>query len=248
MRDTAQSRNGGYPTHDGGSRAARGRMDRRTLLVSMAAATAVGARPRLARAGSAIVLPGPAANRRFSVFYKGDRIGAHTISYSAETGQTRVTTAIDLAVKALFLTVFAFRHRSEEVWRGGRLMSLSGETQEHGQTISVTGTATPEGFRVVTGAGPFLAASSALTSNSLWTQAVLAEATVIDAQHGGVIGVSAHRVGSEQIVLAGRPVRTTRFHFITPYLAGSIWYDDSGLWVRGEFERDAASIEYQLDA
>ncbi len=43
-------------------------------------------------------------------------------------------------------------------------------------------------------------------------------------------------------------VRATRYRFITPYLAGSIWYDDGGLWVHGEFERDAAHIIYQLDA
>jgi len=34
---------------------------------------------------------------------------------------------------------------------------------------------------------------------------------------------------------------------MTPYIAGSIWYDNANLWVRGEFERDGATIQYQLD-
>jgi hypothetical protein len=119
---------------------------------------------------------------------------------------------------------------------------------EHGETLHVAGAATPLGFRVVSRAGPFIAASGALTSNSLWTPAVLEQDTVIDAQHGGVIGVSVRKLPDEQIMVAGRQARTTRYRFITPYLAGSIWYDEGGLWVHGEFERDGAQIQYQLDA
>ena len=42
-------------------------------------------------------------------------------------------------------------------------------------------------------------------------------------------------------------VRATPYTFITPYLAGSIWYDEENLWVRGEFERDGSRIQYQLE-
>ncbi|MDO9460615.1 MAG: DUF6134 family protein [Alphaproteobacteria bacterium] len=203
--------------------------------------------PRIAGAATAIVLPTAASDRRFSVLYEGDKIGAHTISYSAATGQTRVTTKIDLVVKALFFTAFAYSHRSEEIWRDGRLISLSSETVEDGETLFVAGAATPKGFRGVSKAGPFMAASGALTSNSLWTPAVLEQETVIDAQHGGVIGVSARKIGDEEIMIAGRRTRATHYRFITPYLAGSIWYDESSRWMRGDFERDGSNILYRLD-
>ena len=119
---------------------------------------------------------------------------------------------------------------------------------EHGETLHVEGAATPQGFRVVSKGGPFIASAATLTSNSLWTPAVLEQATVVDAQHGGVIGVSARKLADEQIVIAGRQIPATRYTFITPYLAGSIWYDKESLWVRGEFERDGSKIQYQLDA
>jgi len=221
---------------------------RRTLLVSVLAATAVCALPRFAGSAPVGALPGAAANQRFSVLYKGDRIGAHTVSHSAATGQTRITTEIDLVVKALFFTVYAFSHRSEETWRDGRLMSLHSRTMEHGETIDVEGVAMPHGFRVVSKAGPFIAAPDALTSNNLWTPAVLKQDTVIDAQYGGVIGLSVSKLADEQIELAGQPIAATRYRFITPYIAGSIWYDDGGRWVQGEFERDGAQIQYRLDA
>jgi hypothetical protein len=76
---------------------------------------------------------------------------------------------------------------------------------------------------------------------------VLEQETLVDAQHGGIIGVSARKFADEQIAIAGRQVPATRYAFITPYLAGSIWYDTANLWVHGEFERDGSKIQYQLD-
>jgi hypothetical protein len=222
-------------------------VSRRALLKAAFAGAISCAIPRLARAQTAIVIPTAAGNRQFSVLYKGKKIGAHSVLYSPATGETRVNTEIRLLVKVAFLTLFAFRHRSEETWRDGRLMSLNSETVEHGETLHVQGAATPEGFRVVSKGGPFIASAATLTSNTLWTAAVLEQETLVDAQHGGVIGVSARKLADEEIVIGGRKVHVTSYTFITPYLAGSIWYDEEGLWVRGEFERDGSKIQYRLD-
>lgn len=220
---------------------------RRAFLTGACAGAVCCVVPRVAHAATAIVLPAASGDRRFSVLYEGTRIGSHTISYSSATGETRVDTEIHLLVKVAFFTVFAYKHRSSETWRAGRLMSLSSETVEQGETLHVEGAATPQGFRVVSKGGPFIASAATLTSNSLWTPAVLEQETVVDAQHGGIIGVSARKFADEQIVIVGREVRATRYTFITPYLAGSIWYDKGNLWVRGEFERDGSKIQYQLD-
>ena len=219
---------------------------RRAMLVSAFAGVAACSLPGFARAYAAIVLPAVASSRRFGVFYAGDRIGVHAITYFPATGDTKISTEIDLVVKALFFTVFAYRHRSEEIWRAGRLISLTSETLEDGETINIAGAATPQGFRVVGKRGPFVASAATLTSNSLWSPAVLEQTTVVDAQHGGVIGVSARKVGDERIAIGSRRIDATRHSFITPYLAGSIWYDKENLWVRGDFERDGSKILYRL--
>jgi hydrogenase maturation factor len=203
--------------------------------------------PPVAHAATAFVLPTATANRRFSVLYKGIRVGTHTISYSSATGETRVNTDIHLEVKLAFVTAYAFSHRSEETWRAGRLTLLTGETAEHGETLHVEGAATPQGFRVVSKSGPFIASAATLTSNSLWTPAMLEQATGVDAQRGGIIGVSARRVSDEQIVIAGGTVQATRYTFVTPYYAGAVWYDKANLWVGAEFERDGSRVQYQLE-
>ena len=220
---------------------------RRALLMGGFAGAISCVFPPVAHAAAALVLPTSAANRRFSVLYKGFRIGTHTVSYSSATGETRVNTDINLQVKVAFVTAYSFSHRSEETWRAGRLMSLNSQTVEHGEPLHVEGAATPQGFRVVSKGGPFIAPAATLTSNSLWTPAMLEQTTVIDAQRGGVIGVSARKVADEPVTIAGGKVQATRYSFITPYYAGSVWYDKANLWVRGEFERDGSTVQYQLE-
>ena len=220
---------------------------RRALLMGGLAGAVSCAFPPVSHASIAFVLPTATANRRFSVLYKGIRVGTHTISYSSATGETRVNTDIHLEVKLAFVTAYAFSHRSEETWRAGRLTLLTGETAEHGETLHVEGAATPQGFRVVSKSGPFIASAATLTSNSLWTPAMLEQATGVDAQRGGIIGVSARRVSDEQIVIAGGTVQATRYTFVTPYYAGAVWYDKANLWVGAEFERDGSKVQYQLE-
>jgi len=224
-----------------------GQATRRAILGAGLAGAIGSALPSAARAATLIVMPAATSNRRFVVLYKGDRVGAHTVSYSSSTGETRVDTEIHLLVKIAFFTVFAFSHRSTETWRAGRLTSLDSSTVEDGEALRVEGVAVPHGFRVVSKGGPFIASAATLTSNSLWTPAMLEQATVVDAHHGGIIGVSARKFADETIVIAGRQVPVTRYTLITPYIAGSIWYDVENLWVRAEFERDGSRIQYQLD-
>lgn len=220
---------------------------RRALLMAGFAGVVSCALPHVARAAPTVVVPSAAANRRFTILHQGNNVGAHTVSYSAATGETQVDTEISLLVKMGTYTVFRYAHRSTETWRMGRLTSLKSKTLEHGKILDVEGAATPQGFRVVSKGGPIIAAAETLTSNSLWTPAVLEQRALVDAQHGGVIGVSARKFADEQIMVAGQSVRAARYRFVTPYCAGSIWYDSNQLWVRGEFERDGSKIQYQLD-
>jgi Family of unknown function (DUF6134) len=220
---------------------------RRAFLMAGFAAAVGCAFPHGALAMTTIGAAGATKDRHFSVLYGDRRIGSHSIVYSSDGEDTRVSTEIHLVAKVAFFTVFAFNHRSEEIWRDGRLMSLRSETAEHGEILHVEGAVTPDGFRVVSKAGQLIAPAATLTSNSLWTPAVLEQATVVDAQHGGIVDVRARRIADEDILIDNRAIRATRYTFITPNLAGSIWYDQERLWVHGEFERDGSKIHYQLE-
>jgi len=223
-------------------------LPRRTLLTSAVAAAVTSAIPGRLLAGPVLTGPGDSANRRFALVYKGRTIGRHVVRSAPVSEDVRVITEVEVSVKRLFLTVFSYSHRSEERWREGRLMALTSQTTEGGETFSVDGAVGTRGFRVVGREGPFIAPAAALTSNCLWDSAILHQEAVIDAQHGGVIGISVRNLGDDHIVIAGRPMAVRGFRFITPYLAGTLWYDDSGRWVSGALERDGAVLEYRLEA
>ena len=196
---------------------------------------------------TALGLPRAAPNRRFSVLYKGNRIGTHAVSYSSTTVEMLVQTEIHIEAKLAFFPAYAFSHRSAESWRAGRLMSLISETVEQGELLRVEGMATPQGFSVQSKGGPFVASATTLTSDDLWTPAMLEQAKVVDARRGDIVGVNARKVADEPLVIAGGRVQATRYEFMTPDYAGSIWYDQANLWVHGEFERDGSKVQYQLD-
>ena len=73
---------------------ARTSLSRRALLICGAVGLASGALPVRVLAQTSFVLPSESANRRFGIFYKGDKVGAHTVSNSPETSETRVNTEI----------------------------------------------------------------------------------------------------------------------------------------------------------
>ena len=134
--------------------------------------------------------------------------------YSAATGETRVDTEIHLLVKVAFFTVFAFSHRSTETWRGGRLTSLTSETVEQGETLHVEGAATPQGFRVVSKGGPFIASAATLTSNSLWTPAVPASSI----RAGGGVVPPTRKSGQEAILIPAASASRTRWETLEAFI------------------------------
>jgi hypothetical protein len=202
--------------------------------------------PTPLHAAAPTALPTGAANRQFSVFYHDNRIGTHVVRSTPAGAGIRVDTEVDMVVKLLFITMFSYRHRSQETWQGGRLMALSSVTTEDGETTRVDGAATANGFRVVGKAGPFITSAATLTSNCLWSMLLLRQETVIDAQNGGVEGISVHQLADEQMVVAGRAVAVTPFRMLTPGLAGTMRYDAAGAWMGGQVERRGSILQYRL--
>ncbi len=221
---------------------------RRTLLLSALVRGVANAAPTPLLAATPTALPTGAANRQFAVFYHDNRIGTHIVRSTPVGEGIRVDTEVDMTVKLLFLTMFSYRHRSQETWQGGRLLAIESVTTEDNETMRVDGAATPRGFRVVGKAGPFIAPAATLTSNCLWSTLILQQETVIDAQYGGVEGLTVHRLADEQIMVAGRPVAVTPFRLITPDLAGTMRYDAAGAWMGCQVERRGSILEYRLES
>jgi hypothetical protein len=183
---------------------------------------------------------------RFRALWRGSSIGEHRVAFRMDGDRLVVNTHIDIAVSFLFFTVFRLKHDAREIWQSGRLISVTSTTDRDGTHLQVSGNAVGDGFRIVGENGPFLAAAHLLTSNSLWDSRIVHERRLIDVQYGGEVGLVAKLLGDEQVATPQGRVRASRYQVITPYYAGSVFYDRQQRWVKALIELKGETIEYAL--
>jgi hypothetical protein len=182
----------------------------------------------------------------FRVLRDGSQIGEHRINFRTDGDRLAITTQIDIEIEALVFSVFRFTHRSEEIWDAGRLVSIKSTTDDDGTALQVSGSVVPEGFRIVGIGGPFLAARTLMTSNTLWDARIVRESHLLDAQRGGEMGLIARQLPDELVETPRGQVRASCYLLVTPLYAGRIFYDADNRWVKALFELRGENIEYAL--
>jgi Domain of unknown function (DUF6134) len=183
---------------------------------------------------------------RFHALRDGSRIGEHSIRFRIDGDRLTVETRVEIEIKVLVFTVFRFNHRCSEKWRAGRLVSIDSDTDDDGTLLRVSGGAVAEGFRIVGMDGPFLAASTLMTSNTLWNRRIVLQDRMLDAQYGGEIGLVVKQLADEQVETPRGPTRASCYQMITPHYAGRLFYNSDGRWVKALLELKGESIEYAL--
>lgn len=213
-------------------------LTRRAALQLIAGSAMVILLPRFALAATT---PAPL---RFRVVRGAKSIGTHSVSFQRMGTTLEVSTAIELDVKVAFISAFRFSHKSEERWESERLVGLNGRTDENGEIFDVQGMPSDQGFEVIAPNGTTFAKTAAFTTNNLWNPAMLRSKDLVDAHHGGVVGVVSRNEAEEEITLAGAQVLARRYRLISPFLAGTIWYDKEDRWRKSVFEIRGEKVEY----
>ena len=68
---------------------------------------------------------------------------------------------------------------------------------------------------------------------------------LVDELNGALGDVaSAEQAGEAEVEVSGASRRATEYRIITPYLAGRLWYDDDGNWVKTALEVHGETILY----
>ena len=112
--------------------------------------------------------------------------------------------------------------------------------------LSVSGRLTPAGIRINGTDGPFLADAALMTTNSLWDSRLIHESRMIDVQNGRETGLVVKPLGKEPVDTPQGRIMARRFGILTPDYAGSLFFDDDGLWVKSLLERQGEILEYVL--
>lgn len=177
---------------------------------------------------------------------RGDKlIGRHIITFSDVDGETHVDIEVSLLVKIGFLTVFRYGHTNREVWRGGRLVSVTTDTDDNGKLFEVRAEKRADGFHVQTLAGESVL-TAAITPTSYWNSKILKNLRWFDTQRGILLEIDLEEGDIEPVVLAnGQSVEARRYE-VTGDLNQTVWYTPEGEWVKLSFLARGADIEYVL--
>jgi hypothetical protein len=209
---------------------------RRPLLL---AALATGMVPRSLRAIGVSTIA-------FKVLRNGRPLGQHQVRIEHTGDEIRIGIDIRLDVRFAFIPVYAYRHRNDEVWRGGRLQSLDTTTDDNGTPHRVQGRAAGGRFLVESSAGS-LDLPAGIMPTSYWHPDSLARDRWLDTQSGRLIEARVELLGPEQLEAGGHVIEAERFR-LDGDLALDIWYRN-GAWVGLRFSGpDGSVIDYALES
>jgi hypothetical protein len=211
-----------------------------------------------AAAGNApVAVAADAGNRQqqwaFAVHLDGRRIGKHTFTVTTDGAQTRVESVADYEVRALFVSLFRYRHSANEVWQDGCLTSLDARTRINGDAIEVTSARSHAGLEIESndrrGVRRFETVGCAGTF-AYWDRIRLERDTLINSQTGEPAAATVAHVSSETIDVAGVPVEADHYRLHADDQVIDLWYEaDSGIWIAMSANvHNGRHLDYRLDS
>jgi len=172
----------------------------------------------------------PASDSTFSVFLDDKPIGEHRFSFGGTEDARSVVSEASFTVKLLGLTVYRYRHRAVEKWRGDCLSELTAATDDDGKASRVRTEAEADGLAVVTDAGR-QALKGCVMSFAYWNLAIQRQPRLLNAQTGRSESVQVSRAGGGTVEVRGRQVAATRWRIDGPAQPIDVWYSEQGEWV-----------------
>lgn len=180
----------------------------------------------------------------FEIFRGNSDIGRHAVSFSRDGENLVVRTEIDMKVKIAFITAFRYEHRSTEIWRDGKLVSLDSTTYDDGTNYFVKATAREDGLWVEGSLGSYLAAADTIPS-SYWNPAILDRDKVLNTQKGDLLDTAISKIGSEARTVNGRACTVETFRLQSKLSVDIDYCAEDKAWVGLRFQARGAEISYQ---
>jgi hypothetical protein len=182
----------------------------------------------------------------FQALLDGKPIGTHRFSISAQGDERTLVSVADLTVKFLGLTVYRYRHKATEQWRGDCLRALSATTDDDGQLSSVRSAQDGNVFSVMTPTA--VSVPGCVMSYAYWNPAMRAQTRLLNAQTGRLDTVSIVRVDSAAKAGAhGLPSGAMKFRINGQTNPIDVWYSAQGEWIGLDANvRGGHTLSYRL--
>lgn len=167
------------------------------------------------------------AEWRFKVLLEGDPIGHQTFRLTQDGSRQRVSIEASMDVKILFLTVYSYRHRNDETWEDGCLVSIASETDDNGEPFRIRGAREGDAFVIDDGKARSLL-PSCVHSFAYWDPEKLRQSSLLNSQTGKYEAVQLRELGEETLPSGGGgQQRARRFALEGPELRIDLWYSSA---------------------
>jgi len=180
----------------------------------------------------------------YDVLREGTRIGRYEFEIAGDPGETvSLTSRMNVAVDALFVTVYRASHDRVERWRDGRLREAEGRSNYNGKRYNFALDCGAEKCRLTVN-GETKAVGPPVVSFVPWSLDSLREFTLLT-EKGKLRRVTSHFVGRERITVGGQAV-TSEHYRITGDVERDLWYGPEGTLLRLRYDRSGADMEIVL--
>jgi hypothetical protein len=168
----------------------------------------------------------------FSVFLDDKPIGAHRFSVTGPAEARKVLSEAAFAVKLLGLTVYRYRHRAVEQWRGDCLRTLDASTDDDGEASRVRAEPAGDGLAVTVDSGTAAQTQpGCVMSFAYWNPAIQRQARLLNAQTGRHESVQVRPLGGGTLDVRGQRVAAMRWRIEGAAQPIDVWYSAEGEWL-----------------
>lgn len=180
----------------------------------------------------------------FDVLRDGRLVGRHDVTFSSdENGLLWAVSNLKLKVDFLGFFSYRFDYRSASQWDDGKLLRIDADTNDDGTRQIVSAQYRDGSLQIFPAEGKPIVSESLFPTDH-WNAGVLGQTKVLNTISGKIAKVSIEPKEYEAVVAEGRSVMARRYVY-SGDIATTVWYDDSGRWLKMRFRgNDGSSIEY----
>ena len=181
----------------------------------------------LAVTPSAAGSPAAKIHRVFDINRSGDKIGTETIDIEQQDDTITAKSKTNVSVKILFVEAYRYESSTNEVWKGGQLVSFKSQTNDNGTQHQVKVTAMPDKVSMDAD-GKHSDLPKTIVPVSLWRKETVRQTDAFEPDTGNRLSLKVSDLGPDSVTVNG--VTHQAHHYkITDTLKGSyareMWYD-----------------------
>lgn len=167
---------------------------------------------------------------KFRVFLDDKEIGKQTLQVTRQDDDTRVDIDAQFDVKLLFVKVFSYQHKAEEVWQGQCLKKLTSKSRENKDKFFVDAERQDKSFVVESQDGRNVI-EECVRSYAYWDLERINTDKLLNSQTGEYQPSQFSDKGETELDVLGDKVALQHYAVSTEESTIHIYYDAAGNWV-----------------